>query len=591
MTTTDKSVDRARELGRATPIARHLSLRAPLLWLACPYAAGLLLGEALVPEPAPRLFLAATAFALTGVLAAARQPRLWATAVVAAMLAAGVGTYAMERKRLADWDRLPPREARLGLTIERVFAGAATDRCSGLATVFNTDPHLRELVGQRVHFSLQLRPGEPAPVRTARIAATGVLTVIPRIQPAGSFDQFLYAAGMNFRLNRGQVLAEAQPALAYYRWCAAAAEQCRKILSLGIEPAWPNLAALLRAMMLGETHELSETQHDAFLRAGAMHLFAISGMNITVIASALTLLLAHLRLPPRLRFLLVAVTVWVFVDITGASPSAVRACMMSILLAAALAFNRPSNPLAALAATAAIILVTAPLQLFSASFVMSYAIVFALVGLGAPLAVTWQERLAPWPDLPAASWSSWHRMLAQAWQGLLGALAAGTAATLVGTLTGVQYFHLLTPAAIAANLVLIPVAGIATLAGFAALLAGAVGAMVPASICNHAAALLLWIIDWVVRGTAALPGAALPLDYRAPWVATLALAALLGSVAWGYTRSWQARSGGWWPPFAVVAATLAFGVTSPSSPIASDPHPETPVEKRGGIRDRPGLRP
>ncbi len=264
---------------------------------------------------------------------------------------------------------------------------------------------------------------------------------------------------------------------------------------------------------------------------------------------------------------------------------------MSAAFAAALAFNRPSNPLAALAASAALILALAPLQLFSASFVMSYAIVFALIGLGAPLAITWQEKLAPWQDLPAASWSSGQRVLARAWQGLLGAMAAGTAATLVGTLTGVQYFHLLTPAAIAANLVLIPVAGIATLAGFAALLVGAVGATVPASICNHTAALMLSFIDWVVRGTSALPFAALPLDYHAPWVASLALVALLATVAWGYSRGWQARSGGWWPPFAVVAATLMFGVSSPSNPGAASTRRETPVEKREGIRDRSGPRP
>lgn len=571
-------------------IARHLSLRAPLLWLALPYAAGLVLGEALAPTAAPRTFLVAAGCAGLAVLAAPRHPRLWAAGLCTAMLAAGIGTYARERRRLPDWDQLPVREARLGLAIDRVFAGAQADRCSGLATVFSADPHLRELVGQRVHFSLQLRPGEAAPVRTAHVAATGLLAVIPRASPAGSFDQFLYAAGMNFRLNRGQLLAEARPALAYYRWCAQAADDCRRILSLGIDPAWPDLAALLRAMMLGETHELSEAQHEAFLRAGAMHLFAISGMNITVIASALTLLLTHLRLPPRGRFALVAAVLWVFVDLTGASPSAVRACLMSILLMAALAFHQPINPLAALATTAAAILLLAPLQVFSASFVMSYAIVFALVGLGAPLATAWQERWALWRDLPVTTWPPWRRVVAQAWQTLLGAIAAGTAATLVGVLTGVQYFHLLTPAAMAANLILIPVAGGATLAGFASLLCGAVGATVPASICNHTAALLLWFIDAVVRGTAALPGAAVAADYRAPWIATAALTALLATIVWGYSQGWRTRAGGWWPPFAVVAVALTFGVTY-ANPAASPDHRETPVEKRAAIRDRPGSRP
>src|SRR6185503_9542203 len=99
-------------------------------------------------------------------------------------------------------------------------------------------------------------------------------------------------------LTRGRVLAEERPPNAYYRFCVRAAERCDRILGLGIAEKRPALTGLLRAMMLGATHELSDEQHTLFMQSGTMHLFAISGLNIAVIAGALQTLLFALRLPP-----------------------------------------------------------------------------------------------------------------------------------------------------------------------------------------------------------------------------------------------------------------------------------------------------
>ena len=46
-----------------------------------------------------------------------------------------------------------------------------------------------------------------------------------------------------------------------------------------------------------ETRALTEEQHTIFMQSGTMHLFAISGLNIAVIAGALEALLLLLRLP------------------------------------------------------------------------------------------------------------------------------------------------------------------------------------------------------------------------------------------------------------------------------------------------------
>ena len=39
-----------------------------------------------------------------------------------------------------------------------------------------------------------------------------------------------------------------------------------------------------------------------------------------------------------------------------------------------------------------------------------------------------------------------------------------------------------------------------------------------------------------------------------------ALMALMATLVFGYATEWKGGRGGWWPPFAVVALTLVFGV-------------------------------
>lgn len=532
-----------------------------MLWLVLPLMAGLAAGKIAVLAPVGGLLagalLAAGAAAGTG----GKHPRAWATALAVAMFLAGHASYALHRARLPAWDTLPPREARLALQIDRVFAPQNPRRASGLATVVRAEPHLRDLVGQRLYFSLGLKKNEAVPVRSAVITAVGVLETLPRNPPAGSFDGYLAGAGMNFRLKRGQVVAAEREAAAYYRFCAGAAARFKEILGRGLTEKRPTLAGLLRAMMLGETHELSDEQHALFMQSGTMHLFAISGLNIGVIAAALQALLLLLRLPAWPRFAAGVALLWLFVDITGASPSAVRSFVMAVFLQAAFVLRRPANPLAALVASALVVLLVAPLQLFSASFLMSYAIVAALLVLGLPLGEAWAERGQPWRDLPRVTWSWWQRAVGGAWHATATALAIGVATTLVSLLTGVQFFQLLTPGALVANLGLIPAAMLATLGGFASLLCGLVGFGPGVVLCNHAAALVLWLIEALVRLSVRLPGAFLPARFTAEWIGPVALALLMASLVAGYGNRWQREGGGWWPPFALVAAALLFGVT------------------------------
>jgi competence protein ComEC len=494
------------------------------------------------------------------ILTPRRWPKAWAPAVISAMVLAGAASYDLHRARLPGWDERPPREVHLSVRVDRVFTPKDLRRVSGLATVVRAAAPVAQLNGQNIYYSIYLRSGEAPPIRSAILSLQGVLTGVARDPPADTFEGYLAAAGINFRLNRGRVLAVERPAHAYYRFCTGAAQRCHEILGLGIATKRPALAGLLRAMMLGDTHELSDEQHTLFMQSGTMHLFAISGLNIGVIAGALQALLLLLRLPAGLRFAVGAALLWLFVDVTGAAPSAVRAFAMAVFLQAAMVLHRPANLVAALVASAFAVLLVSPLQVFSASFLMSYAIVAALLVLGLPLGEAWVNRWGPWRDLPRPAWRWWQQAMDWLWRSLAAALAVGLATTLVSLLTGLQYFRLLTPGALLANLILIPTAMAVTLGGFASVLCGLIHLGPGAVLCNHAAALVLLVIEWLVRLSVRVPGAFVPAHFSRDGLGMISLLLLIATLIAGYAWAWRRQRGWWWPPFVLVALVLAFGV-------------------------------
>ena len=541
-------------------LSRSLGHRAPLLWLVLPYAAGLAAARTgWAPSVTVSLTLACLNLIFAG-LAAGRRPALWAMAMGTVLFLAGSAHYVQHRARLPAWQSLPPREVQLVLRVDRTFTPTDPRRFTGIGTVTASDRHLHDLRGQRLYFSLRLPPDAARPVRSSELRVLGVLELLPDHPPADSFDAYLADAGLNFRLTRGQVQATVRPAAAYYQFCAGVAARFRRTLGLGIAERHPTLAGLLRAMMLGETHELSEGQRQLFMQSGTMHLFAISGLNIGVIAGALQALLLLLRLPNVIRLVISLVLLWLFVDITGASASAVRAFIMAAFLQAAFVLRQPASPLAALTGSAWCVLLLAPQQLFSASFQMSYGIVAALLLLGLPLGDAWQARWTPFALLPKALWRWWHRWIDWSWHWLTTAVAIGVASTLVSLLTGVKFFQLITPGALLANLVLIPGAMLTTLGGFASLAVGLAGMDRLAVLFNHAAALTLLAIEWLVRMSVQMPGSYLPAHFVHPRIGSAALAALLGAMLYGYARRWTPPGGSWWPPFVITALTLIFGV-------------------------------
>jgi competence protein ComEC len=544
-----------------TALPRSLRHRAPLLWLLLPFMTGLVVGRMLSPLPSPLWLLTGAHIAIGVAIIFSKRPLAWGLGLCLGLILAGGAYYGLRRARLPVWDSLPPREARLTLRVERSLAPSPDGkRISGFARVVQADAYVQELVGQRLYFSLARRAGEEPPIRSSEIVAVGVLEALPRSAPVDTFDGYLTNLGLNFRLNRGRIIETTRPPSAYRVFCERTVKKMNALLGEGVSTKRPALTAILRAMMLGQKQELSDEQDALFMHSGTMHLFAINGLHIGVVSLSLHMLLLMLRCPRLAATLLTLAVLWLDVDTTGASPSAVRAFLLVASFEAALVLRLPSNGIAALANAALIVLVLDPMALFSAGFQMSYGVVLAIMCLGLPLAGRLQTRWQPYASLPKVSWNVWQHALTRSLNWLGGALGIGWAATLVSALTGVQFFHILVPGALAANLILVPLASLVIIAGFISIAGGLAGVVAISSWFNHAGLLVLSGIDTLIRFSSRLPGAWYAANWRVPWVGPVAFVSLLVVCVIGYAFRWHPKRGGFWPPVIITALALVFGV-------------------------------
>ena len=130
-------------------------------------------------------------------------------------------------------------------------------------------------------------------------------------------------------------------------------------------------AHFMRSVMLGDKSGLYEDTalYLSLSRAGFMHLAAVSGMHLAYLAVFLRLLLGS----SRSSSLITIILLWLFVLVTGASPSAVRAGFMQTALLMAPIFRREDDPVTSLSAVLALVLLKNPYAACSISLQLSFA--------------------------------------------------------------------------------------------------------------------------------------------------------------------------------------------------------------------------
>ena len=131
-------------------------------------------------------------------------------------------------------------------------------------------------------------------------------------------------------------------------------------------------ASLAQGIILGLRGTIPDDVNTDFARSGTTHVLAISGMNLTIIAGLLSLVLSHI-IGKRfyLYVWLTLAVIWFYTVISGASPSVMRATIMASLFLLAELLGRQKNAGPALCFAAAVMIAFNPLVLWDVSFQLS----------------------------------------------------------------------------------------------------------------------------------------------------------------------------------------------------------------------------
>jgi competence protein ComEC len=229
---------------------------------------------------------------------------------------------------------------------------------------------------------------------------------------------------------------------------------------------------LLWAMTLGWKTALTGEVNEPFMKSGTMHIFAISGLHIALIAGILVSLLRVARVPRAWCGAVVIPLIWFYTGATGWQSSAIRSTLMMTIVIGGWSLRRPSDLLNSLAAAALIILLWQPQQLFQASFQLSFFVVLSIALFMPPLEKLRDRWLALDPMLAPDVIPKWKQFLRSAARIILTSFVTSLAAWLGALPLTAYYFHIFSPVTLLANLVVVPMSSLALACNLGSLLCG-----------------------------------------------------------------------------------------------------------------------
>ena len=136
---------------------------------------------------------------------------------------------------------------------------------------------------------------------------------------------------------------------------------------------------LLKGLVTGDRDGISEEVKDNFVKAGVMHIVAVSGLNVAYVIIIVNLLLSLFRIPKKIRYLITIIFLVFYVIYTGHPPSIIRAAIMGAVILLSFIVQRKPNIYNSLGLSAIIILAIDSKQLFDSGFILSYTATFSVV--------------------------------------------------------------------------------------------------------------------------------------------------------------------------------------------------------------------
>ena len=355
------------------------------------------------------------------------------------------------------------------------------------------------------------------------VEVTGVIDEPPAPVAEGLFNyrEYLATRGIYYELKtRGtNDWSRRDPLRATLPWSDRFLRWSRRTMAYGM-PVEDEPLQLLWAMTLDWRTTFTNDISEPFLRAGTMHLFAIDGLRIALVAGIVITLLRALGCSRTWAGAVIIPLIWFYTAATGWEASAIRASIMMTIIIGGWALERPSDLLNSLAVSGLIILLGDPRQLFEAGFQLSFLVVLVIGVMLPPLQRWIDERVQYDPLLPTQLLTLWQ-VRRRSWARALAHFAGLSLTAWVASIPlAAKYFHLFSPVSTLANILAVPLGTLALTANLGSLICGS---WFPwATVCfNHAAWLFMSEMTWVSQICTELPGAYLYVPEPCWWAITI----------------------------------------------------------------------
>ena len=232
-------------------------------------------------------------------------------------------------------------------------------------------------------------------------------------------------------------------------------------------------AGLAAALLLGDGTAMDRAEWDVFVRTGTVHVLAISGQHLVVLAGFVWLVLKVAGVRRRNGAWAVALVMIGYTILTGARPSAVRAAVMVCVLCGGIVLRRPVIAANAFAFAWLLVVALNPADPFTAGCQLSFLSVFVLVwGVGPLLA---PRPLTPLESLIEESRTWGERIARRAVRMITGAYAVSLTLGVANAPLILASQNLASPTGVVLGPPLVLLTSVALLAGFLLLIVAPLG--------------------------------------------------------------------------------------------------------------------